>query len=183
MRDGHRCRPRLYDRVICHFTPLPLRGQSTKDGNAPTDATAGSPKGRQAEPDRCPRRFPGEAAPQHAWPKPGKARGAIALTFQQVQKYERGVNRIGASRLHDLSQVLDVPVSFFFDDMDPVRAPAIPAGFAEPAAEAFAADPLRRRETVELVSAYYRIDDPALRRRLFDLARALAVRAERPEAK
>ena len=60
---------------------------------------------------------------------------AIGLTFQQVQKYERGANRIGASRLHDLSRVLDVPVSFFFDDMDPVRAPAIPAGFAEPAAD------------------------------------------------
>ena len=99
---------------------------------------------------------------------------AIGLTFQQVQKYERGANRIGASRLHDLSRVLDVPVSFFFDDMDPVRAPAIPAGFAEPPAEAFDSDPLRRRETVELVSAYYRIEDPGLRRRLFELARALA---------
>jgi len=107
---------------------------------------------------------------------------AIGLTFQQVQKYERGANRIGASRLHDLSRVLDVPVSFFFDDMDPVRAPAI-GGFAEPAAEAFDSDPLRRRETVELVSAYYRIEDPALRRRLFELARALAVGAERPAAK
>ena len=53
-----------------------------------------------------------------------KLGGAIGLTFQQVQKYERGANRIGASRLHDLSRVLDVPVSFFFDDMDPVRAPA-----------------------------------------------------------
>jgi len=104
---------------------------------------------------------------------------AIGLTFQQVQKYERGANRIGASRLHDLSRVLDVPVSFFFDDMDPVRAPAIPAGFAEPAADAFDSDPLRRRETVELVSAYYKIDDPALRRRLFELARALASGAER----
>ena len=108
---------------------------------------------------------------------------AIGLTFQQIQKYERGANRMGASRLHDLSHVLDVPVSFFFDDMDPVRAPAIPAGFAEPAAEAFDADPLRRRETVELVSAYYRIDDPALRRRLFELARALAVGTDRSEAK
>jgi len=58
--------------------------------------------------------------------------------------------------------------------MDPVRAPAIPAGFAEPPAEAFDSDPLRRRETVELVSAYYRIEDPGLRRRLFELARALA---------
>src|SRR3954465_13915978 len=108
---------------------------------------------------------------------------AIGLTFQQVQKYERGANRIGASRLHDLSRVLDVPVSFFFDDMDPVRAPAIPAGFAEPAAEAFDSDPLRRRETVELVSAYYRVDDLALRRRLFDLARALAGGGERVSGK
>src|SRR5213593_1607928 len=112
-----------------------------------------------------------------------KLGAAIGLTFQQVQKYERGANRIGASRLHELSRVLDVPVSFFFDDMDPVRAPAIPAGFAEPAAEAFDSDPLRRRETVELVSAYYRIDDPSLRRRLFELARALAIGGERAETK
>src|SRR4029077_7479502 len=83
----------------------------------------------------------------------------IGLTFQQVQKYERGANRIGASRLHDLSRVLDVPVSFFFDDMDPVRAPAIPAGCGEAPAESVDADPLRKRETIELVSAYYRIED------------------------
>src|SRR5882762_7512688 len=95
---------------------------------------------------------------------------SIGLTFQQVQKYERGANRIGASRLHELSRVMDVPVSFFFDDMDPVRAPAIPAGFAEPPAEAFESDPLRRPETVALVDAYFAIDDPAVRRRLLDLA-------------
>ena len=99
---------------------------------------------------------------------------AISLTFQQVQKYERGANRIGASRLHELSRVLDVPVSFFFDDVDPVRAPAIPGGFSEPPAEAFESDPLRRRETVELVDAYYAIGDLAVRRRLLELARALA---------
>src|SRR5246500_4759652 len=104
---------------------------------------------------------------------------AIGLTFQQVQKYERGANRIGASRLHDLSRVLDVPVSFFFDDMDPVRAPAIPSDFAEPEAEAFDSDPLRRRETVELVDAYYRIGDPGLRRHFFELARALALSIDR----
>jgi transcriptional regulator with XRE-family HTH domain len=104
---------------------------------------------------------------------------AIGLTFQQVQKYERGANRIGASRLHELSRVLDVPVSFFFDDMDPVRAPAIPGGFAEPPAEAFESDPLRKRETVELVEAYYTIDDPAVRRRLFDLAKTLAAEGNR----
>src|SRR4051795_11923212 len=59
---------------------------------------------------------------------------AIGLTFQQVQKYERGANRIGASRLHELSRVLDVPVSFFFDDTDPVRAPMM-EGFSDASAE------------------------------------------------
>src|SRR3989344_1741102 len=58
---------------------------------------------------------------------------AIGLTFQQVQKYERGANRISASRLHELARVLDVPESFFFDDIDPVRAPAIPGVLAGPA--------------------------------------------------
>src|SRR5579863_4299605 len=103
---------------------------------------------------------------------------AIGLTFQQVQKYERGANRIGASRLHELSRVLDVPVTFFFDDVDPVRAPAIPGGFAEPPAEAFDSDPMRRRETVELVDAYYAVEDAAVRRRLLELARALAAGGE-----
>jgi transcriptional regulator with XRE-family HTH domain len=97
----------------------------------------------------------------------------IGLTFQQVQKYERGANRIGASRLHELSRVLDVPISFFFDDTDPVRAPAT-GGFAEPPAEEFDSDPLRRQETVELVRAYFSIEDAAVRRRLLDLAKALA---------
>jgi len=105
---------------------------------------------------------------------------AIGLTFQQVQKYERGANRIGASRLHELSRVLDVPVSFFFDDVDPVRAPAIPGGFAEPPAEGFESDPLRKRETIELVEAYYAIEDAAVRRRLFELARTLAAAGEPP---
>jgi transcriptional regulator with XRE-family HTH domain len=97
---------------------------------------------------------------------------AIGLTFQQVQKYERGANRIGASRLHELSRVLDVPVTFFYDERDPVRAPAI--GFEEAAQERFDADPLRRRETRELIAAYYQVEDAAVRRRLFDLAKALA---------
>ncbi|HVC57588.1 MAG TPA: helix-turn-helix transcriptional regulator [Stellaceae bacterium] len=108
---------------------------------------------------------------------------AIGLTFQQVQKYERGANRIGASRLHELSRVLDVPVAFFFDDVDPVRAPAIPGGFAEPPADTFDSDPLHRRETVELVEAYYAIEDVAVRRRLFDLAKALAAEGEQMPAR
>src|SRR5689334_21165977 len=81
---------------------------------------------------------------------------AIGLTFQQVQKYERGANRIGASRLHELSRVLDVPVSFFFDDTDPRRAPAV-GNCAELPADAFESDPLRKRETIELVRAYFSI--------------------------
>src|SRR3954470_119040 len=102
---------------------------------------------------------------------------AIGLTFQQVQKYERGANRIGASRLHELSRVLDVPVSFFFDDTDPVRAPAM-GGFAERPAEAFESDPLRKRETVELIRGYFSIEDGTVRRRLLDLAKALAAESD-----
>ena len=105
---------------------------------------------------------------------------SIGLTFQQVQKYERGANRIGASRLLELSRVLDVPVSFFYDETDPVRAPAIPTGFAEEPQEGFDSDPMRRRETLELIDAYYDIEDVAARRRLFDLAKALAAAAEAP---
>jgi len=96
---------------------------------------------------------------------------AIGLTFQQVQKYERGANRIGASRLYDLSRVLDVPVSFFFDDMpsDEPSAPTSPQPNDpnEP-------DPMAKRETLELVRAYYRIGDPGVRRRLFELTKAVA---------
>jgi transcriptional regulator with XRE-family HTH domain len=103
---------------------------------------------------------------------------SIGLTFQQVQKYERGANRIGASRLYRLGRVLGVPVQFFYDETDPVHAPAIPPGFEEAPQEAFDSDPLRRRETLELVAAYYQIDDAAVRRRLFDLAKALAAGGE-----
>jgi transcriptional regulator with XRE-family HTH domain len=102
---------------------------------------------------------------------------AIGLTFQQVQKYERGANRVGASRLYDLSRVLDVPVSFFFDDLDaapPVPVDGAATGVAEPAAAPYEPDPLMRRETLELVRAYYRIPDPQIRRRLFDLTKAIA---------
>lgn len=102
----------------------------------------------------------------------------IGVTFQQVQKYERAANRIGASRLYQLARVLDVVIDFFYDTTDPVRAPAMPGGFAEPPAEAFDADPLRKRETIELVEAYYAITDPSVRRRLFELARALAAEGE-----
>ncbi len=112
---------------------------------------------------------------------------AIGLTFQQVQKYERGANRIGASRLFDLSRVLDVPVSFFFDDMSDDISQQSPrmmvAGLAEEIATSFEADPMTKRETLELVRAYYRITDPHVRRRVFDLAKALANASETTDSK
>lgn len=111
---------------------------------------------------------------------------AIGLTFQQVQKYERGANRVGASRLFDLSRVLDVPVSFFFDDMsDEVSAqsPRLISGLSEEPAP-FEPDPMTKRETLELVRAYYRITDPHVRKRIFELAKALANAGEAvPETK
>lgn len=94
----------------------------------------------------------------------------LGITFQQIQKYERGANRIGASRLHELSEILDAPVSFFFEDSDPVYAPpSSDASDAEPEG-----DPLKRKETVDLADSYYQIGDERLRRCLFNLARVLA---------
>ncbi len=103
---------------------------------------------------------------------------ALGLTFQQVQKYERGVNRIGSSRLYHLSQILDVPVSFFFDDMPALEEGAAP-GMREGPAKPFERDPLVKRETLELVRAYYRITDGAARKRLFELTKAMANLADK----
>jgi transcriptional regulator with XRE-family HTH domain len=101
---------------------------------------------------------------------------AISLTFQQVQKYERGANRIGASRLFELSRVLDVPVSFFFDDMsaDTLAARGGRVGHLSEDGETLELDPMAKRETLELVRAYYRINDPGVRKKVFELAKALA---------
>ena len=89
---------------------------------------------------------------------------ALGLTFQQIQKYERGENRIGASNLWKLAQVLDVHVPFFFDGMAEDQAGLTPSG----------SDLLHERETLRFVRAYYRITDPKARRSLFELVKALA---------
>ena len=102
-----------------------------------------------------------------------KLGAALGLTFQQIQKYERGANRIGSSRLYQLSQILDVPVSFFFDDMPPLDPSAQP-GFAKASAPSFEHDPMAKRETLELVRAYYRISAPVVRKRVFELTKAIA---------
>jgi len=93
---------------------------------------------------------------------------AIGLAFQQVQKYERGANRISASRLFALSQLLDVPVQFFFDDMSTVVAASSPAqgGGKAKKPPSYELDPMAKRETLQLVRAYYKIRDPQIRNRL-----------------
>ena len=99
---------------------------------------------------------------------------AINLTFQQVQKYERGTNRIGSSRLYQLSQVLDIPVSYFFDDLPSEISGLKAPGLADIKIASFEGDPLVKRETLELVRAYYRIMDPSVRKRVFELVKAVA---------
>ena len=97
---------------------------------------------------------------------------ALGLTFQQIQKYERGANRIGSSRLYKLSQILSVPVAFFFEEIPGDSGAA--AGFAEDSQEGFESNQLSKRETLELVRAYYKIDDPKVRKRMFDLVKAVS---------
>ncbi len=106
---------------------------------------------------------------------------AIGLTFQQVQKYERGANRIGSSRLFDLSRVLDVPIEYFFGDMPAAVAACSPAqsgGMAEESAN-YELDTMAKRETLELVRAYYKISDPQVRKRLFEMTKALGAAASK----
>ncbi len=100
----------------------------------------------------------------------------IGLTYQQVQKYERGSNRISASRLFDLARVLDVQVGFFFDDMSDdvaARPPGQSKGTARETVNV-GPDPMAKRETLDLVPAYYKIQDASVRKRLFELMKALA---------
>jgi transcriptional regulator with XRE-family HTH domain len=102
----------------------------------------------------------------------GKIGVALGLTFQQIQKYERGANRIGSSRLYRLSEILDVPVSFFFEELsqDVISGAK---GLAEGTQQTFETDRLSRRETLELVRAYYQISDAKVRKRVFELVKAI----------
>jgi transcriptional regulator with XRE-family HTH domain len=98
---------------------------------------------------------------------------ALGLTFQQVQKYERGTNRISASKLFEIAKILGVQISFFFQDIEGEAATAV-QGMAESAAEPFAYEQLQRRETTELVRAYYRISNPEVRKRTLELIKAVS---------
>ncbi len=106
---------------------------------------------------------------------------ALGMSYQQVQKYERGTNRISASRLFYLSGVLDVPLEYFFDDMPTTVAASSPAqdGGRAKKPPSYEPDPMATRETLEIVRAYYKIGDPQVRKRLYDLTKALGAAASR----
>jgi len=89
----------------------------------------------------------------------------VGIKFQQIQKYETGMNRVSASRLWDIVDALDVPVSFFFEGLDSTSQQPAPAGLPE--------DILSDKEALELVRSYYAIPENQ-RRRLFELARVLS---------
>ncbi|OCW55897.1 helix-turn-helix domain-containing protein [Hoeflea olei] len=98
---------------------------------------------------------------------------ALGITFQQIQKYEKGTNRVGASRLQNISTILNVPVSFFFED-----APGDPSGNQPGMAEAnssnYVVDFLSSSEGLQLNRAFIKIPDPKVRRKLVDLVKSLA---------
>ena len=105
---------------------------------------------------------------------------ALGLTFQQVQKYENGKNRISASRLYDLSRVFDVPVEYFFEDMPADVAASSPAAKGRGKAKEppdYELDPMVNRETLELVRAYYKIPEPRVRKRVYELTKAMGADA------
>ncbi|GGJ41701.1 helix-turn-helix domain-containing protein [Neoroseomonas lacus] len=98
---------------------------------------------------------------------------ALGISFQQVQKFERGMSRIAAGRLYDMSCALDVPISFFFDTLPAelggrVRLPRAEAG------DEMGDNGMQRRETLNLILAFHTIPGPALRRRILDFVRSLA---------
>ena len=114
-----------------------------------------------------------------------KLAAMLGLTFQQVQKYERGSNRVGASRLWDIGNVLNVPINFFFEDMDKEVASQSPRVFSgsneaeqslylEETSSDIDMDPMKRQETLELVKAYYKINNRKTAKILFDLIVAMS---------
>ena len=95
---------------------------------------------------------------------------SLGITFQQIQKYEKGTNRVGASRLQAIASILEVPVAFFFED-----APGTGnEGLAEDSSATYVVDFLSSTEGLRLNRAFVRISDPKVRSRIIDLVRALA---------
>ncbi len=105
---------------------------------------------------------------------------ALGVSFQQMQKSERGANRIGTSRLYDLARVLDVPVEYFFEEMPTAVAASSPTlgGGRAKKPPIYEPNPMAKQETLELVRAYYKISDPRVRKRLYELTKALGAASE-----
>jgi len=95
----------------------------------------------------------------------------LDVTFQQIQKYENGANRIGASNLYRLAKALNVDVSYFFEDM--ARGAQLKALSDQPASR-FEHDPMTQPESIKLVHNYFRIASPAVRARVFQLVKSIA---------
>lgn len=110
---------------------------------------------------------------------------ALGLTFQQIQKYEKGANRIGASRLQQISKTLNVPPSFFFEGA-PTSSP-LPQGFEEESSSQFVVDFLGTAEGLHLNRSFARIRDPKIRKKIVELVATLAeqggdaIKKETPE--
>ena len=109
-----------------------------------------------------------------------KVGDAVGLTFQQIQKYERGFNRVGSSRLFEFAKVLDVPISYFFDAMPsnalagrPISGRGRKAFGDARTPFKHGKDPLIKRETLELVRAYYKIRETPVRKRIFEVVKAV----------
>ena len=101
---------------------------------------------------------------------------ALELTFQQVQKYEKGTNRIGASRLQQIAEILQVPVSFFFDGSpNSPRESSSTEGFSEAPSPAYVSDFLATSDGLALTKAFVQIRDAKLRRRIVELVEAIAL--------
>jgi transcriptional regulator with XRE-family HTH domain len=97
---------------------------------------------------------------------------ALGLTFQQIQKYEHGANRVSASRLSAMAEALSVPISYFFDGLSPIDAPIS----AEDKARR---EQLEQPETIDLVRLYYAIPDPAVRQQFLEMVKAIAQQANK----
>ena len=103
-----------------------------------------------------------------------KLGNTLGLTFQQVQKYEKGTNRIGASRLQQISHILQVPVSFFFEGAPIIAGMPRTDGVSEAPSPAYVSDFLATSDGLALTKAFMRIADSKLRRRIVDLVEQIA---------
>jgi transcriptional regulator with XRE-family HTH domain len=127
--------------------------------------TSNREKGHQ--PRRQTRGQPGPDASEDAWNGQAKLGDALGITFQQVQKYEKGTNRIGASRLQHISHILKVPVPFFFEGAPQLTGQ--PNGFGKAPSLAYVSEFLATTNGLALTKAFTRIREPKLKRRIVDL--------------